>query len=208
LGPPGAGKGTVAKVLAKKIRIPHISAGDLLRTHMRKKTELGKKASLFVDKGQLVPDDLVIEMMRKRLLQSDALQGFILDGFPRTEGQAKALDKLLSDEHMTVDHVLNFDASNKKITERLSGRRICSKCQEIYHLKNIPPKVSGICDRCGGELIQRKDDAAGTIQKRLEVYREETAPLIRYYDEQKLLRHVPADLEVSDLEPILEKLMK
>lgn len=205
LGPPGAGKGTMAKVLSRRFGIPHLSAGDLLRTHIRDKTELGRKAASFVDNGQLVPDDLVIEMMRERLLREDASRGFILDGFPRTEGQARALDQLLQGERMMVDHVFDFDASAEKITERLSGRRICSKCQEIYHLKNMPPKIASVCDRCGGELVQRKDDAAETVQMRLEVYRQETAPLIRYYDKQKLLRRVPADLEVKDLEPILEK---
>ncbi len=207
LGPPGAGKGTMAKILSRRLEVPHISAGDILRANIQNKTDLGKKAVAYVDKGQLVPDQLVIEMMRERLRQRDASSGFILDGFPRTETQALAFDEMLKDESIKVDHILNFDASDAKIIERLSGRRTCSKCGEIYHLRNIPPKVEGICDLCGGELIQRKDDVAATVQKRLEVYRKETFPLIQYYEKKKILKNVPADLEIGELDPILQNLM-
>ncbi|MBI4550537.1 MAG: adenylate kinase [Candidatus Omnitrophica bacterium] len=208
IGPPGAGKGTVAKILSRRFSIPHISTGDLLRAHIQQKSELGRQAAAFVDQGKLVPDALVIEMVRTRLKEPDASQGYILDGFPRTVEQAEALGKILRDEGMVVEHILNFDASNAKIIERLSGRRICSKCGEIYHVRNIPPKKEGLCDRCGGELIQRKDDSEDTVRRRLEVYRRETAPLIDYYNRMRLLKDLPADLEVAELNPILDQLVK
>ena len=149
----------------------------------------------------------MIEMVKERFKRKDAAGGFILDGFPRTEHQATVLDHLLVESNLAVDHALNFDASDKTIIGRLAGRRTCVKCGEIYHLTNIPSKVPGVCDQCGGALIQRKDDSEETIRKRLEVYRRETAPLIEYYERQRLLKNVPADLEVQQLEPILEKLM-
>ena len=207
LGPPGAGKGTMAKVLSKSHSLLHLSTGDLLRANIKEKTALGKEAASFVENGKLVPDQLVIEMMRHRLREQDARIGFILDGFPRTTEQAKALDKLLAEETMKVDHAINFDASDGKIIDRLSGRRICGKCGAIYHLKNIPPKQEGICDQCGGTLVQRKDDNEETVRRRLEVYREETAPLIEYYERQNLLRTVPGDLDVHELDPILNKIL-
>lgn len=208
IGPPGAGKGTVAKILSRRFSIPHISTGDLLRAHIQQKSELGRQAVAYVEQGKLVPDGLVIEMVRERLKETDASQGFILDGFPRTVEQAEALGKLLREEEILVEHILNFDASNAKIIERLSGRRICSKCGEIYHVRNIPPKKEGLCDRCGGELIQRKDDSEDTVRRRLEVYRKETAPLIDYYNRARLLKDLPADLEVAELNPILDQLLK
>lgn len=207
LGPPGAGKGTMAKVLSKTHSLLHLSTGDLLRANIKEKTVLGKEAASFVENGKLVPDQLVIEMMRHRLREQDARKGFILDGFPRTTEQAKALDKLLAEETMKVDHAINFDASDGKIIERLSGRRICGKCGAIYHLINIPPKQAGICDQCGSALVQRKDDNEETVRRRLEVYREETAPLIEYYERQSLLRTVPGDLDVHELDPILNNIL-
>lgn len=208
LGPPGAGKGTMAKILSRRHGVPHISAGDLLRGHIQRRTELGKKASDYVGKGELVPDGLVIDMIRERLNQKDASSGFILDGFPRTEGQALALDDLLREAQIVADYALNFDASAAKIIERLSGRRTCGACGEIYHLKNIPPKVNGVCDRCGGKLVQREDDTEETVRTRLEIYRRETEPLIAYYKVRGLLRDVPADLEVMQLEPVIEDLVR
>jgi adenylate kinase len=207
LGPPGAGKGTVAKLLSRRHALPHISTGDLLRAHIREKTGLGKKAASYVEAGKLVPDDLVIEMMRERLLEADASRGFILDGFPRTEGQAQALGAMLQEEGMALDHALNFEVTDETILRRLAGRRTCERCGEIYHVTNIPPKREGRCDRCEGTLIQREDDKAETILKRLEVYRKETAPVIGYYGKEGLLRSVSGDLEVRDLEPILQKLL-
>ncbi len=207
LGPPGAGKGTMAKKLSKSRGLLHLSTGDLLRANIKEKTALGKEAVSFVENGKLVPDQLVIEMMRHRLREQDARKGFILDGFPRTTEQAKALDGLLGEENMKLDHAVNFDASDGKIIERLSGRRICGKCGAIYHLKNIPPKQPGICDQCGGSLVQRKDDNEETVRRRLEVYREETAPLIEYYERQNLLRTVPGELDVHELEPIVKKIL-
>jgi adenylate kinase len=208
IGPPGAGKGTVAKILSRRFSIPHISTGDLLRAHIQQKSDLGRQAVAYVEQGKLVPDGLVIEMVCSRLKESDANQGFILDGFPRTVEQAEALGKLLREEGIDVEHILNFDASNGKIIERLSGRRICAKCGEIYHVRNIPPKKEGLCDRCGGELIQRKDDSEDTVRRRLEVYRKETAPLIDYYNRARLLKDLPADLEVAELNPILDQILK
>ena len=207
LGPPGAGKGTVAKLWSRRHALPHISTGDLLRGHIREKTGLGKKAASYVEAGRLVPDDLVIEMMRERLLEADASRGFILDGFPRTEGQAQALGAMLQEEGMALDHALNFEVTDETILRRLAGRRTCERCGEIYHVTNIPPKREGRCDRCEGTLIQREDDKAETILKRLEVYRKETAPVIGYYGKEGLLRSVSGDLEVRDLEPILQKLL-
>lgn len=207
LGPPGAGKGTVAKLLSRRHALPHISTGDLLRAHIREKTGLGKKAASYVETGKLVPDDLVIEMMRERLLEADASRGFILDGFPRTEGQAQALGTMLQEEGMALDHALNFEVTDETILKRLAGRRTCERCGEIYHVTNIPPKREGRCDRCEGTLIQREDDKAETILKRLEVYRKETAPVIGYYGKEGLLRSISGDLEMRDLEPILQKLL-
>lgn len=207
LGPPGAGKGTVAKILSKRWQVPHVSAGDLLRGHIAGKTALGRKASKFVDKGRLVPDGLVIEMMRERLSEEDASRGFILDGFPRTEEQARALGRLLEESGVALDGAINFEASDEKILMRLSGRRTCEKCGAIYHLKNIPPQIPGVCDECGGKLIQRNDDQEATVRERLEVYRKETLPLIQYYAGKGLLKTIPADKEIGELGPILEKLV-
>ncbi|HNV86798.1 MAG TPA: adenylate kinase [Candidatus Omnitrophota bacterium] len=207
LGPPGAGKGTLAKIIAKKDGLPHISTGDLLRANIQAKTDLGKEASQYMDKGELVPDRLVVEMVQKRIAEADAENGFILDGFPRTEPQAKALKEMLRSAGKDLDRVVNFDASDETIIIRLSGRRICSGCGEIYHTKNIPPKAEGICDRCGKQLIQRKDDEEATVRNRLEVYRRQTAPLIEFYRKEGLLENIPADKDVKELEALVQNLV-
>ena len=203
LGPPGAGKGTHAKILSERYEIPHISTGDLLRSQIQNGTALGKRAKAFIDSGKLVPDDLVVEMMNHRLGESDIRNGFILDGFPRTVEQAKSLDELLERHKTPLNLVLEFDTSEAVIVDRLSGRRTCPHCNANYHARNIPPKQEGICDQCGHTLIQRKDDQPETIRKRLQVYAQQTAPLIEFYKKRKLLRAVNGDLEI---EPLQEEL--
>ena len=205
LGPPGAGKGTHAKILSERYEIPHISTGDLLRSQIQEGTSLGKRAKSFIDSGKLVPDDLVVDMVKDRLSKPDAAKGFILDGFPRTVEQAKALDEMLAKCKTPLTLVLEFNTSEKVIIDRLSGRRTCSNCNVNYHIRNIPPKREGVCDVCGKPLVQRKDDQPETIQKRLKVYREQTAPLIEFYEKRKVLRAVNGNLEV---EPLQEELVQ
>jgi len=208
LGAPGAGKGTMAKMLSQQEGIPQVATGDLFRAHMSKETALGKRAKEYVENGSLVPDEVVVEMVKERLKDSDAQEGFILDGFPRTVGQAEALDVLLKE--LDADEpvkVFNLDATDEKIVWRLTGRRICSDCGDIYNLTNRPPKVEGICNECGAAVVQRKDDNEETIQRRLNVYRKETAPLIEYYQKQDALENLPGDVEIAELRPIVEKLL-
>jgi len=208
LGPPGAGKGTHAKILSERYQIPHISTGDLLRGQIQNGTPLGKRAKSFIDSGKLVPDEVVIDMVGERLSQPDACGGFILDGFPRTVEQAKALDQMLAERNTPLNLVLEFDTSEKVIVDRLSGRRACSQCNANYHVRNIPPKREGICDMCGSSLIQRKDDVPDTIRKRLKVYEDQTAPLIQFYKQRKLLQAVNGDLEVEPLQKELLECMQ
>ncbi|MBI4372318.1 MAG: adenylate kinase [Candidatus Omnitrophica bacterium] len=203
LGPPGAGKGTHAKILGERYELAHISTGDLLRSQIQAETSLGKKAKSFIDNGKLAPDELVVEMMRERLSDPDVKKGFILDGFPRTVEQAIALEKMLAEKKMPINLVLEFATSEKVIIDRLSGRRVCSNCGANYHIRNILPKREGICDLCGKRLVQRKDDEPETVRKRLEVYQDQTAPLIEYYKQRKVLRAVSGDLEI---EPLQEEL--
>ncbi len=205
LGPPGAGKGTHAKILSERYRIPHISTGDILRSHIKSETPLGKKAQSFIDNGKLVPDDLVIEMVNHRLENPDVKNGFILDGFPRTVEQAKALGALLEERKIPLSFVLEFDTSEEVIIFRLSGRRTCPKCGANYHLQNIVPKQDGICDQCQTALIQRKDDTIDTIRERLKVYHEQTEPLVKFYKDKKLLRVINGNLEIGPLQKQLSE---
>lgn len=207
LGPPGAGKGTQAQVLSKDLSTPHISTGDMLREALKAGTPLGLKAKAFMEKGALVADEVVIGLVRERLLQSDAQKGFILDGFPRTVEQAKSLDAGLSELSMPLDSVFYFRTSLAVIVMRLSGRRICGQCGKNYHVINFKPKVEGVCDICGSKLVQRPDDKEETIEKRLEVYEEQTAPLIDYYRAKKILVQVSGDLDVQPLNAHLMKLL-
>ena len=200
LGPPGAGKGTHAKILSERYGIPHISTGDILRSQIQAETPLGKKAKSFIDNGKLVPDDLVIEMVSHRLEKPDVKNGFILDGFPRTVEQAKALGKMLEEQKMPLTFVLEFDTSEEVIIFRLSGRRACPNCGTNYHTANIMPKEDGLCDKCKTPLIQRKDDKPETIKERLKVYHDQTEPLIKFYKDQKLLRVVNGNLEIAPLQ--------
>lgn len=182
LGPPGVGKGTVASKLSKKLSIPHIATGDMLRENVAEKTKLGLEAKNHMDKGYLVPDEVVIEMIKERLQKDDCKKGFILDGFPRTINQADQIGDVIK-----IDKVVNLQVSDDIIIKRLGRRRVCSKCGSIYHLDYIKPEKEGICDKCDGILYQRKDDKTDAIIKRLEVYRKETEPLIKYYTDKKLI---------------------
>lgn len=181
LGPPGAGKGTQAVKLVDKYQVPHISTGDIFRKNISEGTELGVKAKSYIDAGKLVPDELTCEIVTSRLLENDCANGFLLDGFPRTIFQADKLDQFLKENGMKLDIVINLSVPSEQIISRLSGRRICRSCGASYNIVTIPPKKEGVCDRCGGELYQRKDDAPETVASRLKTYDEQTAPLVDYY---------------------------
>ena len=186
-GPPGAGKGTQAAFIAKEQNIPHISTGDILRENVKKGTALGLKAKSYMDKGELVPDDLLIGLVRARLDEPDARKGFLLDGYPRTIPQAKALDGILDDLNRRLDAVVNIDVGPAELVRRLSGRRICRNCGASYHLAFNPPKADGICDACGGDLYQRADDREEAIRNRLAVYQKQTQPVLDYYKKKGVL---------------------
>lgn len=205
LGAPGAGKGTQAKILAKKYGIPHISTGDIFRENIKNKTELGIKAYAFISKGQLVPDELVLDLIADRLTEKDTKNGFVLDGFPRTIPQAISLDETLSNLETDIDKVVNIHVSDENIVKRMSGRRACKDCGATYHIKNLPPKIDGKCDNCDGELILRSDDKPETVLKRLEVYHNQTQPLIEYYENKKVLLTVDGS---NPVEVIFETIVK
>ena len=190
LGAPGAGKGTQAKQIADKYSIPHISTGDIFRANIKNGTELGKKAKQYMDQGALVPDELTCDLVMDRIQQDDCKNGFVLDGFPRTIPQAEALDKALAELGQKMDYAIDVDVPDENIVNRMSGRRACLNCGATYHLISIPPKVEGICDRCGSEIVLREDDKPETVQKRLKVYHEQTQPLIDYYKNQGILKSV------------------
>lgn len=200
LGPPGAGKGTLAVLVAETYKIPHISTGEIFRAAIREKTPLGLKVQAIIDAGQLVSDDITIALVRERLAKDDAKKGFILDGFPRTIPQAEALADIVD-----VTAAVNFDIADKDVIARLSGRRVCKKCSQNYHVQYMRPKVEGICDKCGGELFIREDDKIDAISKRLEVYRSQTAPLIDYYRARSKLTDIDARPATA---VILESFMK
>ena len=187
LGPPGAGKGTLAFEVSKSYTIPHISTGDLFRAAIKDQTDLGKKVKAVIDSGALVSDDLTIALVKERLDKDDTKNGFILDGFPRTIAQAEALESIIE-----IDSVVNFDISDDEVIKRLSGRRICSSCGQSFHVEFVKPKKEGICDSCSCELIIRADDKIEAIQKRLENYRKQTAPLIDYYSKKNLIVNIDA----------------
>jgi len=193
LGPPGAGKGTQAVKLVEKYGVPQISTGDIFRKNIKEGTELGKKAQEYMNSGRLVPDELVVDLVKDRLMQDDCANGYLLDGFPRTIFQAEQLDKFLEENGQKLDAVINFEVGHDTLMERLTGRRVCKKCGASFHIKNIPPKVEGICDLCGGELEQRKDDTVETAEKRISVYEESTAPLIGYYTRTGALKNFNAE---------------
>jgi adenylate kinase len=188
LGAPGAGKGTHAKKITEKFGIPAISTGDIFRENIKNGTELGKKAKEYMDVGNLVPDELVCDLVVDRLKQDDCKNGYILDGFPRTIPQAEALTAALAKDDDAIDYALEIFIEDQAIIDRMSGRRVCKSCGATYHVVNIPPKTEGVCDECDGELIVRDDDAPETVKKRLDVYHEQTAPLIDYYKKQGILK--------------------
>ena len=199
LGAPGAGKGTQAKKIAEKYGIPHISTGDIFRANIKNQTELGKKAKSYMDQGALVPDELTLELIMDRFTNDDCKNGYVLDGFPRTIPQAEALTKALADKQDAVDYAINVDVPDEAIVTRMSGRRACLACGGTYHIKFNPTKVEGICDACGGELVLRNDDKPETVQKRLDVYHEQTQPLIEYYQTQNILKEVDGTLPLEEV---------
>jgi adenylate kinase len=193
LGPPGAGKGTQARELAGEWGVPHVATGDMLREAAAAGTPLGREAKGYMDRGALVPDDVIIRMIAERLRQPDARGGFLLDGFPRTIAQAEGLERLLKDLGQPLDRVVYFDVSEPELLRRLTGRRVCRACQVAFHLVSAPPKAAGVCDRCGGALYQREDDSEATVRNRLGVYARQTAPLLDWYRGRGLLASVPGE---------------
>lgn len=199
LGAPGAGKGTQAKRLAVKYGIPHISTGDIFRANIKNGTELGKKAKVYMDQGLLVPDELVVDLVIDRFKEPDCVKGYVLDGFPRTIPQAKALDEALLKNNDSIEFAIDVDVPDENIVNRMSGRRACLNCGGTYHLITIPPKKEGICDTCGGELVLREDDKPETVEKRLKVYHEQTQPLIEYYQSKGILKSVDGTKDMDEV---------
>ena len=199
LGAPGAGKGTQAKLIADKYQIPHISTGDIFRANIKDGTELGMKAKSYMDAGGLVPDELVIDLIVDRLTWEDAKNGYVLDGFPRTIPQAEALTKALAEKGEKIDAAIDIDVPDENIINRMGGRRACVSCGATYHIVNIPPKVEGKCDKCGADLILRDDDKPETVKNRLEVYHEQTQPLIDYYKAEGVLKEVDGTVDMNDV---------
>ncbi|NLX61423.1 MAG: adenylate kinase [Tissierellia bacterium] len=199
LGPPGAGKGTQASAIISKYSIPHISTGDIFRENIKKGTDLGKQVEAYMNKGLLVPDELVVSIVKDRLTKEDCKEGFLLDGFPRTVNQAEALDEELKNMNLKLDKVINIKVGKDILIERAIGRRICKNCGATFHIKFNPPKEENVCDKCGGELHQRDDDTVETVEKRIEVYHEQTKPLIDYYDKKGLLLNVDGSKPVEEV---------
>ncbi len=197
MGLPGAGKGTQAEKIVEKYQIPHISTGDMFRLAIKEGTELGNKAKSFMDKGELVPDEVTIGIVRERLSKDDCKKGFLLDGFPRTVAQAQALEDLLTDMEQSLDYVLHVDVPKDDLVKRLTGRRICPDCGATYHVIYNPPKQEGICDKDGATLIQRKDDQPETVSKRLEVNLEQTQPMLDFYRDKGYLVSINGSQEIS-----------
>ena len=199
LGAPGAGKGTQAKMIADKYGIPHISTGDIFRANIKEGTPLGKEAKGYMDKGQLVPDELTVRILLDRVASDDCNNGYVLDGFPRTIPQAEVLDSELTKLGDKVDFAINVDVPDENIVKRMGGRRACVTCGATYHIEHVPPKMEGICDKCGSELILRDDDKPETVQKRLSVYHEQTQPLIDYYSNKGILKTVDGTVDMMDV---------
>lgn len=208
LGAPGAGKGTQAKMLADKYGIPHISTGDIFRANIKNETELGKKAKEYMDQGLLVPDELTCNLVVDRIQQEDCKKGYILDGFPRTIPQAEALDKALTELNDKIDYAINVEVTDENIVGRMSGRRACVGCGATYHIVYNPTKAEGICDRCGKELILRDDDKPETVQKRLNVYHEQTQPLIDFYKNKGVLKEVDGTVDMNDVFNAIVKVLE
>ena len=205
LGPPGAGKGTQARELAREWAVPQVATGDMLRDAMAAGTALGREARQYYDRGELVPDDVIVRMIGERLHQADAAAGFILDGFPRTLAQAEGLDRLLKDLGQSLDGVLYFEVTEPELLRRLTGRRLCRQCQTTFHVVSAPPRQAGVCDRCGGELYQREDDSEATVRNRLGVYARQTAPLLTYYRDRGLLSTVNGEGSIEAIRDAIRR---
>ena len=205
LGAPGAGKGTQAKLIAEKYNIPHISTGDIFRANIKEGTELGKEAKQYMDKGQLVPDELTVRILLDRVAKDDCKNGYVLDGFPRTIPQAEVLDTEVAKLGDKIDFAIDVDVPDENIIKRMSGRRSCPGCGRTYHIVHIPPKKEGICDDCGKELVLRDDDKPETVKSRLDVYHKQTQPLIDYYSKQNILRTVDG---TQDMETVFSDIVK
>ena len=199
LGAPGAGKGTQAKMIADKYSVPHISTGDIFRANIKEGTELGKEAKTYMDQGLLVPDELTVKILLDRVAKGDCKNGYVLDGFPRTIPQAEVLDSELNKLGDRIDYAINVDVPDENIVNRMSGRRACLACGATYHLKHVPPKADGICDRCGKELILRDDDKPETVKNRLDVYHDQTQPLIDFYTKKNILKTVDGTVDMQDV---------
>ncbi len=199
LGPPGAGKGTQAELIVEKYGIPQISTGDIFRANIKNGTELGKKAKTYMDAGNLVPDELVVDLVKDRLEQDDCKGGFMLDGFPRTVFQAEELDKIMAAKDLKIDHVLNIDVKPEKLVKRIAGRRVCRSCGATFNIAYKPTEKEGICDHCGGEVYQRADDTEETVKNRIDVYFNQTAPLIDYYEKAGNIATLDGDRPIEDV---------
>ncbi len=199
LGAPGAGKGTQAKMIAEKYSIPHVSTGDIFRANIKNGTELGKEAKSYMDKGELVPDELTVRILLDRVAQDDCKNGYVLDGFPRTIPQAEVLDAELTKMGDKIDFAINVEVPDENIVRRMSGRRACLKCGATYHIVHIPPVKEGVCDKCGSELVLRDDDKEETVKNRLAVYHEQTQPLIDFYDKKGVLKEVDGTVDSKDV---------
>jgi adenylate kinase len=199
LGPPGAGKGTQAETIVNEFSIPHISTGDIFRKNIKEGTALGKKAMEYMDQGKLVPDDLTVELVKDRLLQDDCSNGFLLDGFPRTIYQADALEDALKSMGKALDYVINIMVRKELLVERAVGRRICKDCGQTYHMSFNEPSKEGVCDNCGGVLLQRKDDTEETVENRINVYQEQTEPLIDYYTQKGIIVNIDGEKPIAQV---------
>ncbi|HAL02668.1 MAG TPA: adenylate kinase [Lachnospiraceae bacterium] len=199
LGAPGAGKGTQAKMIAEKYGIPHVSTGDIFRANIKNGTDLGKEAKTYMDKGELVPDELTVRILLDRVAQEDCKNGYVLDGFPRTIPQAEVLDKELTKLGEKIDYAINVEVPDENIIKRMSGRRACLSCGATYHIEHVPPKKEGICDKCGSELVLRDDDKEETVKNRLNVYHQQTQPLIDFYNNKKVLKEVDGTVDMKDV---------
>ncbi|MCU5745139.1 adenylate kinase [Staphylococcus sp. SQ8-PEA] len=199
MGLPGAGKGTQASEIVKKYPIPHISTGDMFRKAIREETDLGKEAKSYMDRGELVPDEVTVGIVKERLSEDDAKKGFLLDGFPRTIDQAEALNQIMDDLGREIEAVINIEVPEEELMNRLTGRRICEKCGTTYHLVFNPPKVEGVCDLDGGKLYQREDDNPETVSNRLEVNIKQSKPILEYYEDKNVLRNIDGAKDINDV---------
>lgn len=206
-GPPGVGKGTQAQLLAQRRQIPHISTGDIFRTHLKEMTPLGHRAAVFLNAGKLVPDEVVIAVVENRLNHADVRMGFLLDGFPRTVPQAEALKRILMEHLLGPLHIINLLAADEVLLDRISGRRTCGRCKAVYHIRNNPPRHATICDQCGNSLTQREDDKVDVVRERLRIYHEQTAPVLTYYQKQNTVHDVDGTGAVDAVNAAVNKIV-